>query len=88
MFCTDIIVNTSICYFNGRGIEQKVIDGVKIAFHMHKDDCPAAIMLFHCFYPTIWLEYPPVVGDHHFFCILYKKYCEHARYFGDRGSER
>ena len=64
-----------------------MIDGVPIAFHMHKDDCLALLMLFHHCYPTILLKYPVAV-DHHSFCILYKKYCEHARYFCDRGSER
>ena len=42
-----------------------------IAFHMYKDDFPTAIMLFHCCYPAILLEYPVVV-DHYYLWILYK----------------
>ena len=61
--------------------------GVTIAFHIHKDDFQTAMTFFQHCYPTIPLEYPVVV-DHHYLCILYKKYCEHARYVGDRVSER
>ena len=42
-----------------------MIDGVAIAFHMHKDDCPTVLMFFnhcHC-YSTILLQYLVVV-DH------------------------
>ena len=42
-----------------------------IAFHIDKDDCLTVLMLFHCFYPTIWLEYP-AIGDDHYLCILYQ----------------
>ena len=42
------------------------------AFHMYKGDCPTAITLFHCCYPAILLEYPAVVVDHYYLCILYK----------------
>ena len=60
---------------------------VTIAFPMHKDVCPTAIMLFHCCYPAILLEYPVVV-DHRQSLHFVRKYCERVRYFGDGGSER
>ena len=65
-----------------------MIDGVTIALHMYMDDCPTVLMFFQCYYPTIMLEYPVVV-DHNFlslYCI--QKYCEHVRYFDDRGSKK
>jgi len=41
-----------------------VIAGVKIAFHMHKENCLTVLKFFHRCYSTIQLEYPVVV-DHH-----------------------
>ena len=64
-----------------------MIAGIKIAFHMHNDNCPTVLKFFHHCYSTIWLEYPVVV-DHHSLCVLYKKYCEYAHSFDNRGSER
>ena len=66
------ITNTS-GYFYDSGSE-KVIGSVKIAFYMHKDDCPTVLMFFHCYYQSMMLKYPAVL-DHHSFCVLCKKYC-------------
>ena len=64
-----------------------MVASVKIAFHMYKDDCPTAIMLFHYFYPAILLGYRVVV-DHHRSLHFVQKHCEHVHYFNDRGIER
>ena len=79
------IVKTSIILIIE--VVKRVIACVTIAFHMYKDVCPTAIMLFHCCYPAILLEYPVVV-DHHRSLHFVQKYCEHVRYFNDRGIER
>jgi len=47
-----------------------VIAHVKIAFYIHKDDCPKVLLLFYSYYQTILLHYP-AVPDHHFIFVLY-----------------
>ena len=64
-----------------------MITSVTIANHMYKDGYLTAILLFHCCYPVILLEYP-VVMDHRQSLHFVRKYCERVLYFGDGGSER